>query len=962
MGRGGVTGTGGTIATGGAGGASGGDTGAGGAGSGDTGAGGAAGTVGTSSGGSGGSAGVGAVGNAPTQTRIVDTYEQLGVDLQAPRFGWAVNDTARGETQTAYDIIVAADEAGITANQGSLWDSGKVASAQQYGVAYAGPALAKTTKYWWKVRTWNKEDHPSPWSAANTFVTGFFQPTDWDKGAQWIHHPQATSAATDTPATFRKSFMVAKPVQQAFLYVTGLGQFVASLNGTKLGNHEIDPAWTDYDKLVNYVTFDVTQSIAMGANAIGVMLGSGWLNATDSSGVRSFGVMRMLAQLHVVYSDGTSMEVGSDPTWKAITGPTTYTEFHGIEKYDARKLPDGWNTGTFDDSAWVAAAAATAPSGVLRGQTSPPLVAHDALSAVNVTSPAANTFIYDFGRNMNGQFEITVSGKAGASLSLTPGEALKSGKVNPGRSGTSTYTLKGGGGETWRLMFSTIGFRYLQVSGGTRTATDTSVPNIMDAKAHVTYSASNSVGTFTASDTRLNKIHDLAQRTLQNNLTSIHTDGPNYEKLGWQEVVWTTLPSSSYQQDVQNLFTQIMRDVRDSQRTSGLCPDIAPNYFYTSSSGSHGIYDDAPAWGASAIAAPWELYNVYGDTKVLQDNYATMKAYLAYLKTKESGGVVKYGLGDWMAPGGTNVPNVEGAVYVYDTRLMRDIATVLGNTADATLYGSEFTRVQTAYNSAYFDHTNNRYTPVSQANIAMPLEFGIVPAGSEAAVAASLVKDIGAPAEPTNSGGFGSVQANHITAGDIGTTFVWRALGDYNQPDLVQTMIMQTSLPSYLSMINGGETTITENWNYPSTRSHDHDMYAGIFEWFYRSLGGISSSKPGYAEVQLKPEMPTGLASVAVSYNSVRGPITSAWNRATGMVQWNVAVPVNATAKVYLPTFTTTPTGVTVTEGGTAIFKNGAAGGSVPGVTFDHVEGVSPQAFVVFAVGSGAYKFAWNAQ
>ena len=674
-----------------------------------TGAGGSTGAGGVSAeGGTNGGAGVDGTAGAgndggPTQTRIIDTYEQLGVDVQPPRFGWVVNDSARGEAQTAYQIIVAADEATITANQGMLWDSGKVASAQQYGVTYAGPALAKTTKYWWKVRTWNKEGHASPWSGANTFVTGFFQPTDWDHGAQWIRHPQSTSAATDVPATFRKSFMITKPVKQAFLYVTGLGQFVASLNGKKVGNHEIDPAWTDYDKLVNYVTFDVTPSIAMGANAVGVMLGSGWLNATDSSGVRPFGVMRMLAQLHVVYSDGTSTEVVSDPTWKAMTGPTTSTELHGIEKYDARKLPDGWNTGAFDDSAWVAAAAATAPSGALRGQTSPPVVAHEALPAVNVTSPAANTFVFDFGRNMNGQFEITVSGKAGASLSLTPGEALKSGKVNAGRSGTSTYTLKGGGTETWRLMFSTIGFRYLQVSGGTRTATDTSVPYIMDAKGYVTYSASNSVGTFTASDTRLNKIHDLAQRTLQNNLTSIHTDGPNYEKLGWQEVVWTTLPSSSYQQDVQNLFTQIMRDVRDSQRTSGLCPDIAPNYFYTSSSGSHGIYDDAPAWGAAAIVAPWVLYNVYGDTKVLQDNYAMMKAYLAYLKTKESGGVVKYGLGDWMAPGGTNVPNVEGAVYVYDVRVVRDVATVLGNSADATLYGSEFTRVQTAYNNAYFD-------------------------------------------------------------------------------------------------------------------------------------------------------------------------------------------------------------------------------------------------------------------
>ncbi len=198
--------------------------------------------------------------------------------------------------------------------------------------------------------------------------------------------------------------------------------------------------------------------------------------------------------------------------------------------------------------------------------------------------------------------------------------------------------------------------------------------------------------------------------------------------------------------------------------------------------------------------------------------------------------------------------------------------------------------------------------------------------------------------------------------GDVATTLLWRALGDFDQADLVQTMIMQPSLPSYLSMINAGETTIAENWNIPAARSHNHDMYAGIFEWLYRSLAGISSSAPGFAEIRLKPAMPVGLASVSASYNSVRGPITSAWNRAAGTITWKVSVPVNATAKVYLPMFTTPAAGVTVSESGTVIFKNGAPAGRVTGVKFDHVEGGSPRSFVVFVVGSGTYQFSWNAQ
>ncbi len=339
-----------------------------------------------------------------------------------------------------------------------------------------------------------------------------------------------------------------------------------------------------------------------------------------------------------------------------------------------------------------------------------------------------------------------------------------------------------------------------------------------------------------------------------------------------------------------------------------------------------------------------------------------MKAYVAYRKTREINGVVAYGLGDWMAPAGTGVANVEGAVYVHDVGVLRDVAATLKNAADAASYASEFARVQATYNTAHFDFANKRYVPVTQANTALPLAFGIVPAGSEEAVAAALVNDIAQPVE-TTVGNFSTVQANHVTAGDIGMTFLWRELGDYGQADLVQTMIMQPQAPSYLSMINGGETTIIENWNFPATRSHNHDMYAGILEWLYRSWGGISRTQPGYAELQLKPGMPAGLSRVSASYNSVRGPINSAWNRTIpGMIQWNVGIPVNSTAKVYLPTFAAPLGVVSVDESGTTIFKNGAAAASAPGVTFDHVDGVSPHTFLVFAVGSGTYQFGWNVQ
>ncbi len=909
--------------------------------------------------------------SAPTQTRVIDSFSQMGIDSTIPRFGWVVNDTDRGESQSAYEIIVATNEMDISNNLGDAWDSGKVLSDQQYGVTYAGTPLAKTSQYWWKVRTWNMNRNVSPWSMETNFVTAFFQPGDWDAGVQWIKYPLATTGGTNAnpPAIFRKEFLVAKPVIQAYLFITGLGQFVASLNGTNIGNNVMDPAWSDYTRSIYYVTFDVTSQLQQGTNALGVMLGNGWY---AYPGIRDFGPMRLWGQLHIVYTDGTTTNIDTDPTWKSTTSPFTRTEVHGSENYDARLAQVGWNVAGFNDGGWSNAVATSTPGGVLVSQNAPPIIVQQTLEPIQIFSPSANVYVYDFGQNMNGQYGITVSGTAGMTVNILPGEALNSsdGPVAPSNTTGSIYTLKGGGPETWQLTFSSTGFRYIQLSNVTTNSQNASLPLVQNVTACRLSSAATSVGSFSASDTRYDQIYDLALRTLENELCSIHMDGPNYERLGWQEVVWISPSSSMYQHDLFTFLAKVMRDVRDAQRTFGLCPDIVPNWFYTTNTPSQGPYDDAPAWGASIFNAPWLVYSTYGDTKILQDNYDTMTNYLAYLKSREVNGLITYGLGDWMAPAGSPIPNVEGAVYVHDTDIMRDIANVLGNVDDATFYSNEFVRVQTAYNNAYFNTNFQCYQPMNQANQAIPLEFGIVPTGSVAAVQQALVNDIAVPRETgsppsggASVGSFGPVLPYHVTTGDIGTTFLWRALGDAGQNDLVQTMIMQPALPSYLSMINGGETTITENWDYPVTRSHDHDMYAGIFEWLFRTLGGISLLQPGYSQIQFKPGMPDGLTNVTVSYNSVRGVIASSWTRsATNTILWNVGIPVNATAKVYLPTFGTPLTNVSIAESGTTIFQNGTVGDSVLGVGFDAIEGTNTQTFIVFNVGSGNYQFAWNVQ
>ena len=903
----------------------------------------------------------------PTNVRVIDSFSQMGIDSTNPRFGWVVNDADRADRQSAYQIIVATSEANIDGNVGSAWDSGIVATNIQYGVTYAGTPLLPAAKYWFKIRTWDKDNQVSAWSPKTNFVTGFFQAGDWAAGIQWIKHPAATTGGTtaNPPAMFRKEFQITKPVKQAYFFVSGLGQFVASLNGAKVGDHELDPDWTDYDKTVCYVPFDVTSQIQQGGNALGVMLGHGWY-AYPGTSTRDFGPLKVWGQLHVDFTDGTFTNIVTDTSWKAATSPWTYTEVHGAETYDARLEQAGWNLKGFDAAPWFDAVSATPPSGKLVAQSAPPTKVIQVYQPVKITNPSANIYVYDFGQNMNGQYEITVSGTAGMSVFILPGEYLKSNGRPPAqgnnsnRAGAGNYTLKGGGPETWRLSFSSTGFRYLEVRGVTTNSADTVYPYVSNITAYRLSSAASDVGTFTASDARYNQIHDLARYTLENNVCSIHTDGPNFERLGWQEVVWTTPPSTAYQHDVQTLLAKILRDIRDAQRTVGLCPDIAPNWFHPSTDAPSGKYDDAPAWGASAFITPWIVYSTYGDLKILQDNYVTMTNYLAYLKSNEVNGLVTYGLGDWMAPAGSPVAIVEGAVYVYDTKLMRDTASVLGKTNDAVFYTSEFTRVCNAYNGAYFNTNTQSYAPMNQANQAIPLVFGIVPSNSVAAVQQALVNDIinpqenGSPPSYGSVGDYGPVLPYHVTAGDVGVTPLWRALGDAGQHDLVQTMIMQPTAPSYMNLINSGETTITENWNLAKTRSHDHDMYAGIFEWLFRSLGGISSLKPGYEQIQLKPGLPAGLTNVVCTYNSVRGNINSSWNVDNNqLMTWNVQVPVNVTAKLFIPVPGTATNTLAISESGSLIWTNNTASGNVAGVTFDHVE----SGYVVWNVGSGTYQF-----
>lgn len=899
---------------------------------------------------------------APSDTKITDNFSSLGIDQPQPRFAWKLHDKERGQIQTAYQIMVVAGDNNFENASNVVWNSGKQLSNEQYGIVYSGKPLLSTTRYWWKVRTWNKDNVASPWSTPVSFVTGFLRPGDWATNTKWIRFTKAISKEVNPLPMFRKEFTVSKKVSSAWLYISGLGQFNSYLNGKKIGDHVMDPAWTEYSKVVNYVTFDLTSQLRIGKNAIGVMLGNGLFARKE---MRDFGPLVMIAQLHINFADGTSTDIVSDDSWKAHESPFTLTNFDATEHYDARLAIEGWDSPGLDDSKWENAVVAKAPEGKLIAQSSPPVVARKTYKPVKISSPTPGILVYDFGQNISGTFNVQLRGTRGAVVTIIPGEDTTANRrIIEGRTSGCYYTLSGKGNEQWQLSFSCIGFRYLEFRDVSTGKSKANLPVVGEVNAHFVYTASHENGSFQTSDPRYNKIFDMVLNGLRSNMISIHTDGPNYERLGWQEVVHTLFPGSSYYFDLHNLYSKIVEDVKSAQRVSGLSTSIAPNYWETENSPPKGVFDDAPAWGSSMILLPWQLYQIYGDSSVLRKTMPNMRRYLAYLKTRETPeGVVSYGLGDWMAPGGTSVPNVEGAIYVLDTKIMYEAAKLL-NAPDIDYFKNEYERVRAAYNRKYYDQDEKTYLPASQANLSMPLAFEIVPEADRKAVIAQLVKVIGNPVAIVDSsrwgakpGQFGPVLPDHITTGDIGTTYLWRTLGDAGQADLVQKMIMQEERPSYWSMIKYGFTTLPENWNYPKTRSHNHDMYAGIFEWFFRSLGGISTVKPGYEEFVLKAVYPKGLDNVSITSGTIRGQIRSSWTNKNGRMRWKVTVPVNSKASVYIPYATDR----TITEGGDKIWINENASGNVNGIKWKGLEtdADSGQQFIVWTVGSGDYEFTW---
>ncbi|GAK50072.1 alpha-rhamnosidase [Candidatus Moduliflexus flocculans] len=907
-----------------------------------------------------------------TNLRCEYTENPLGIDAREPRLSWLFEDPERGQKQTAYQILVARRKELLDAERGDLWDSGKVASPLSAQAAYAGEALQSCTRYYWAVRVWDRDDQASAYSSPAFFETAFFDANDW-QGA-WI------SAGETAGPLLRKTFNVDKPVSKARLYICGVGYYEARLNGQKIGDHVLDPGWTDYAKTLLYTTFDVTHLLRRDGNALGILLGNGRFSPSDEEVKRTPQILKkyapapvVLAQLHIEFSDNTTMRILSDATWKTTSGPIQSSDIYDGERYDARLEKSGWDFSDYNDAGWQPAQIAKHPGGQLVSQaTFPPVKISQTLPPQTLTIVSPGVYIYDFGQNFSGWVKLRVAGARGTKITIRYAELLyPDGTLNtvPNRtaSATETYILKGEGQEVFEPRFTYHGFRYVEVSGFPGT------PSLHALEGQVVHSALETAGSFLCSHPLLNQIHQNILWGLRSNFMSIPTDCPQRdERMGWLADAHLAAEAAIYNFDMAGFYAKWLRDIRDAQLDNGSVPDVVPMYWP--------IFPADPAWGTACLVIPWMVYQYYGDRRVLEENYPVMQRYLAFLNSLAHDDVLDFGRwGDWCPPWHVNSVDTPYELvsqwhYYHDTALMSQIAAILGKPAEADEYRKKAERIKTAFNRKFLhgsqyggtpdrwyqrlipkvatldeaqvieQHLADTFAVRSQTGPVLALYLNLVPEELKAAVVHGLVQDIIV------------MHGTHVNTGIIGTRYLFDVLSEHGHAELAYKLATQTTYPSWGYMIKEGATTLWERWEYLTDlgmNSQNHIMLGSIDAWFYRYLAGIQRdpSAPGWQHILIRPHVLGDLTFVSASLNTPKGLIAVSWRKQHDAFLLDVTIPVNASAAVSIPKRGWQQ--VSISESGVEIWRNGAIAHNLSGIS----SGQEQEHWVTYQVGSGVYCF-----
>ncbi len=856
----------------------------------------------------------------PVRLRSEQIDNPIGIDETEPRLSWALKPTdpdAHDLVQSAYRVLAATDPSLLNERRADVWDSGRVESDRQLEIPLEGRELGSGERCFWKVRVWDGQGKPSPWSEAAFFEMGLLSPDNWT--GCWIDDGKPMpdkdeDLYEDDPAPiFRKEFLLEKPAERARLYMSGLGYCEARMNGERVGDRVLDPGWTTYSERVLYSTYDVTGLLRLGKNAIGVMLGNGWYNPLP---LRMWGWLnlrehldvgrpRLIAQLVIEYADGSKHRIATDESWMTGPSPILRNNVYLGEIYDARLEMHGWDEPGFDDSSWKHASRCENGLGPLRAQTQPPVKEMERIKPVELTEPSPGTYIFDMGRNMAGWARLRVKGPAGTRVRLRFGELLQTdGTLNgmtavcgqikgPGRGGPGapdtafqedTYILAGSGAEeVYEPRFTFHAFRYVEVTGFP------GKPDINTLEAVPLCAAVKRAGSFECSSALFNSIQEMTLRTFTSNLFSVQSDCPGREKFGYGGDIVATSEAMIFNFDMAAFYTKAVRDLGDAASKTGVLTETAP--YVGIANGGFGGASSPPGWALAHPLLQEQLYRFYGSTRTMKEQYGTGADWLELLKANADDYIIDRGISDHESIAPKPVA-VTGTAFFYSfASLMSRLAAIIDKQEDAKKWAGLAGRVKEAFIEKFITNGTGKVGTGSQACQAITLFYDLFPAAQREHVIEALVNRI----EKQERG--------RLTTGIFGTRCLLHALTDAGRADIACSLVDQKGFPGWGHMLENDATTLWEHWRFSdNTFSHNHPMFGSVSEWFYRAVGGINPdpATAGFRRIIIRPNPVRGLTWARTEYESARGPIRTSWLVENGIFTLEVSIPPNTTAEVYV--------------------------------------------------------------
>ncbi|MDL2265999.1 glycoside hydrolase family 78 protein [Parabacteroides sp. OttesenSCG-928-G07] len=820
--------------------------------------------------------------------------DPIGIDNPNPRLSWRLNDARTGAKQTAYQLFVDTDSLAVVGGRGNVWNTQKVTSDKML-LTYAGEDLIPFTRYYWKISVWDKDGRETSSSVAS-FETGMMAIENW-QGA-WI--ADRNDIHYEPAPYFRKEFKAKKTIRSARAYIAVAGLYELYINGEKIGNHRLDPMYTRFDRRNLYVTYDVTAQLQNGENAVGVLLGNGWYNH-QSMAVWDFhrapwrNRPAFCLDLRITYTDGSVETVSTDQSWKTSSGALTFNSIYTAEHYDARLEQEGWNRVSFDDSKWGGVIYRSVPSGIVAAQQVHPIRNVEEFPAQSVKKLNDTTYLYDFGQNMSGVTRIKASGKAGTELRIKHGERLQAnghidlanidvyyrGDKEKDPFQTDILILSGKEDE-FMARFNYKGFRYVEV-----TCSEPVDLNVLSLTAYFMHSDVPAVGGIKTSNPLIDKLWWATNNAYLSNLMGYPTDCPQREKNGWTGDGHFAIETGLYNFDGITIYEKWLADHRDEQQPNGVLPDIIPT-------GGWGYgTENGLDWTSTIAIIPWEVYQFYGDSKLLADCYENIKRYVNYVERTSTGYLTSWGRGDWVPVKSRSNKELTSSVYFYvDTKILAQAAKLFGRQADYVYYSALAEKIKSAVNTKYLNRATGIYADGTQTELSVPLQWGIVPDDMMQKVADNLAKRV-------EEAGF------HLDVGVLGAKALLNALTKYGHVETAYKVAVQDKYPSWGWWIVNGATTLLENWDLDAPRdiSDNHMMFGEIGGWFFKGLGGIypDPEQPGFKNILLRPNFVDGLEEFEATHASPYGLIVSKWKRERRYVNYSVEVPPNSTAVLYLP-------------------------------------------------------------